>query len=129
MTLTNPTPNSFDLDQKLSYKSSSSMHPTVHAFNVDLSFAGNSDPFSTLHFPTFKSKDGATVHNSQKLDMDNPDSFVEFVQSLITKPSVDMYVNGKADVNMPSLFEKTVDYKHNINVGGMLLQKKKKKNL
>ena len=50
--------------------------------------------------------------------MENPDAFLEFIQSLITKEEVDMHVNGKADVNMPSLFDRSIDYKNTIKIGG-----------
>lgn len=117
MILSDPTPDSFHLDQVQIIGSHSSYHPQIYAFDAAVSLAGAAT-FATVQVPGVKSKDGAEVNISQDVDLSNVTAFSDYSKAIMLNEEIQMNVYGKPKLKEGGLPKVTVTYDKTVTMKG-----------
>lgn len=120
MILSNPTPESFRLEQNQVLGSDSSYHPQIYAFNSSVSLAGN-DPFAYVTVPAVKSKDGAEIHFKQDVALTDASAFADFTTAVMLNEEISMNIYGRPGLKQGGLPKTTVTYNKTVVMKGMSL--------
>ncbi|KAE8371715.1 hypothetical protein BDV26DRAFT_120434 [Aspergillus bertholletiae] len=118
MAITEPTPDSFHVDQLQVIGTHSIFHPTIYSFNASVGLLGAA-PFGIATIPQLKSRDGVEVHVDQKLDLTDASAFGDFAVAVMQNEYVDLNVYGRADLKQGSLPRITVTYNHTAHMKGL----------
>ncbi|KAL8708471.1 MAG: hypothetical protein Q9220_006628 [cf. Caloplaca sp. 1 TL-2023] len=106
LTFSDPTPDSFRLQQDALLTNHNTYHPRLDAFNASLSVGGSEDkPYAYVELPPVHATEEATTHVDQEVKITDADSFADYTTQLLTKESVDLLVkglNGLAGFNVTS---------------------------
>lgn len=121
MIISDPTPESVQLDQLQILGSDSKYHPQIYEFDAEVSLAGAAEPFAHVTVPAVKSKDGAEIHVKQKLELSDADAFAEYNKAVIMNEEVSMNIYGKPDLKQGALPKTTVTYNKTVVMKGMFL--------
>ncbi|KAL8898593.1 MAG: hypothetical protein Q9207_006626, partial [Kuettlingeria erythrocarpa] len=93
LTLSNPTPTSFHLEQDALLTNHNKYHPRLDAFNASLSVgggAGEDKPYAYVQLPAVHATETTTTHVDQDVQITDMDAFVDYNTQLLTKESVDL---------------------------------------
>lgn len=121
MVLSDPTPESFHLEQRQVLGSDSSYHPQIYAFNSSVSLAGAADPFAYINVPAVKSKDGAEIHLEQNVDLADASAFADFNTAVMLNEEVSLNIYGRPELKQGGLPKTTVTYNKTVVMKGMFL--------
>ncbi|KAI4194170.1 MAG: hypothetical protein LQ346_003750 [Caloplaca aetnensis] len=122
LTLSNPTPTSFHLEQDALLTNHNKYHPRLDAFNASLSVgggAGEDKPYAYVQLPAVHATETATTHVDQDVQITDMDAFVDYNTQLLTKESVDLVVNGRTKLHEMRFPVTTVDYHKTITMKGL----------
>ncbi|CAG8898753.1 unnamed protein product [Penicillium egyptiacum] len=119
MILSDPTPESFHLEQRQVLGSDSPYHPQIYAFNSAVSLAGAPDPFAYVNVPAVKSKDGAEIHFEQKVDLTDASAFGDYTTAVMLNEEVSLNIHGRPDLKQGGLPKVTVDYNKTVVMKGL----------
>ncbi|KAI4136607.1 MAG: hypothetical protein LQ341_005529 [Variospora aurantia] len=120
LTLSNPTPDSFHLEQDALLTNHNKYHPRLDAFNASLSVGGSEDmPYAYVEIPAVHATETATTHIDQEVQITNMDAFIDYNTQLLTQESVDLVVKGKTRLHEGRLPVTTVDYNKKIRMKGL----------
>lgn len=122
MVISDPTPDSFQLNQTQVIGSHSSYHPEIYAFDAAVSLAGAAAPFATVRVPGVKSKDGAEVEVSQAVDLSDADAFGDYAKAVMLNEEVSLNIYGKPGLKEGSLPKTTVTYDKTVTMKGKPLR-------
>lgn len=100
--ITDPTPDSFHIDQLQIIKTDSVFHPTFYSFNATVGLLGAA-AFATATIPQVKSHDGVEVHVVQHLPLTDVSAFGDFAIAVMHDEYVHLNVYGKPDIKQGSL--------------------------
>ncbi|KAL8948649.1 MAG: hypothetical protein Q9222_005181 [Ikaeria aurantiellina] len=93
LTFSDPTPNSFRLQQDALLTNHNNYHPRLDAFNASLSVGGSEEkPYAYVELPAVHATETATTHVDQKVQITDVDAFADYTTQLLTKESVDLVV-------------------------------------
>ena len=118
MIISDPTPESFHLEQRQVLGSDSPYHPKIYKFNSAVSLAG-ADPFAYVEVPEVKSKDGVEIHFEQKVDLTDASAFGDFTTAVMLNEEVSLNIYGRPDLKQGGLPKVTVDYNKTVVMKGM----------
>ncbi|KAJ5554892.1 hypothetical protein N7535_007335 [Penicillium sp. DV-2018c] len=118
MILSDPTPDSFHLDQLQILGTDSSYHPKIYEFDSEVSLAG-APVFATVTVPEVKSKDGAEIHVVQTVDLSNVDAFGEFNTAVMLNEELDLNIKGRPGLKQGGLPKTNVDYDKTVRMKGL----------
>lgn len=116
--LSNPTPDSYTVNQTQVIGSGSSYHPNFSAFNASVTLAGSSAVFSYLNVPAVKIYDGTVVHIAQEVDISDQDAFTAFVTDTLVQETVGLNVYGRPSLKLGALPSTTVTYNKTVELTG-----------
>ncbi|KAJ5683516.1 hypothetical protein N7462_006681 [Penicillium macrosclerotiorum] len=119
MSITDPKPESFVLNQTQVIGSHSSYHPQIYAFEAAVSLAGAASAFTTVKVPAVKSKDGAQVDVSQTVDLSNATAFGDFATAVMLNEEVSLNIYGKPELKEGGLPKTTVTYNKTVTMKGL----------
>lgn len=120
MILSNPTPESFHLEQRQVLGSKSSYHPQIYAFDSEVSLAGEA-PFAHVTVPAVKSKDGAVIHFEQNVALTNATAFADYTTAVMLNEEVSLNIYGRPGLKQGGLPKTTVTYNKTVVMKGMFL--------
>ncbi|KAL8938860.1 MAG: hypothetical protein Q9216_003663 [Gyalolechia sp. 2 TL-2023] len=119
LTFTNPTPNSFHLEQTALLTNHNRYHPHLDAFNASLSVGGSEDkPFAYVEIPAVHATETATTHFDQEVQVVDLEAFIDYNAQLWTNSSVELIVKGRTELHEGKLPSTTVDFNKRIDMRG-----------
>ncbi|KAJ5510138.1 hypothetical protein N7453_002241 [Penicillium expansum] len=118
MILSNPTPESFHLEQRQVLGSKSSYHPQIYAFDSEVSLAGEA-PFAHVTVPAVKSKDGAVIHFEQNVALTNATAFADYTTAVMLNEEVSLNIYGRPGLKQGGLPKTTVTYNKTVVMKGL----------
>lgn len=124
MVISDPAPDSFQLDQSQTIGSHSSYHPKIYAFDATVSLLGAASAFATVKIPEVKSKNGAVVNISQDLDLSNETAFGGFATAVMLQEDVELNIYGKPKLKEGGLPKITVTYNKTVTMKGENLRRR-----
>ncbi|KAL9584810.1 MAG: hypothetical protein Q9212_001893 [Teloschistes hypoglaucus] len=120
LTLSNPAPNSFHLEQTAKLTNPSKYHPNLERFNASLAVGSSPDkPYAYVELPAVHATKETTTHVDQELQITDMDAFINYNTQLLTKESVDLVVKGRTKLHEMRLPTTTVDYHKTITMRGL----------
>ncbi|KAJ5124073.1 uncharacterized protein N7515_007898 [Penicillium bovifimosum] len=119
MIISDPTPESFHLDQQQILGTDSSYHPKIYEFDAEVSLGGADGPFATVTVPEVKSKDGAEIHVVQKVDLTDVDAFGDFNVAVMLQEELDLRIKGKPGLKQGGLPKTHVTYDKTVTMKGL----------
>ncbi|KAL8689252.1 MAG: hypothetical protein Q9218_005035 [Villophora microphyllina] len=120
LTLSNPTPHSFHLEQTAKLTNPSTYHPNLDRFNASLSVGSSPDkPYAYIELPAIHATKEATTHIDQDVQIVDMNAFVDYSTQLLTKDSVDLVVKGRTKLHEMRLPTTTVDYHKTVTMRGL----------
>ncbi|KAL9603892.1 MAG: hypothetical protein Q9219_000830 [cf. Caloplaca sp. 3 TL-2023] len=120
LTLSNPTPDSFHLEQTSLVTNHNRYHPRLDAFNVSLSVAGSEDkPYAQIELPKAHATERTTTHVDQDVQILDIESFTDYNTQILTKEIVDVIVKGRTKLHEMRLPVTTVDYHKTLHMRGL----------
>ena len=117
MVISEPTPESFHVDQQQVIWTDSVFHPTIYSFNASVGLLGAA-PFGIATIPQLKSRDGVEVRVDQRLDLTDASAFGDFATAVMQNEYVDLNVYGRPDLKQGALPKITVTYNHTATMKG-----------
>ncbi|KAJ5357462.1 hypothetical protein N7541_004620 [Penicillium brevicompactum] len=119
MVISDPTPESFKLNQTQILGSKSSYHPQIYAFDAAVSLGGAAAPFATVTVPGVKSNDGAEIHVEQNVDLSDSDAFGDFATAVMMNKEVSLNIYGRPGLKEGALPKTTVTYNKTVAMKGL----------
>ncbi|KAJ5154717.1 uncharacterized protein N7500_010156 [Penicillium coprophilum] len=119
MIITNPTPESFHLEQRQIIGTHSSFHPQIYEFDSAVSLGGAAKPFAHVTVPPVKSKDGAELHFEQKVDLSDAAAFKDYNVAVMLDEEVLLNVYGRPGLKEGGLPKTTVTYNKTVPMKGL----------
>lgn len=117
MAISDPTPNSFHLQETQVIGSSSAFKPNIYSFGAAISLLGGA-PFITVQIPKFKAHDGVQVDVDQDVNITDVAAFTEFSKAVMLNEEIQMNVYGKADLKEGSLPKTKITYNKTTTIKG-----------
>lgn len=123
LTLSNPTPNSFHLEQTAKLKNPSRYHPNLDRFNASLAVGSSPNkPYAYVELPAVHATKETTTHVDQEVQITDMDAFIDYNTQLLTKDSVNLVVKGRTKLHEMRLPTTTIDYHKTITMRGTFAQ-------
>ncbi|KAJ5519963.1 hypothetical protein N7463_000416 [Penicillium fimorum] len=119
MIISNPTPESFHLEQRQVIGTDSAFHPQIYSFDSAVSLAGAAEPFAHVAVPPVKSKDGAELHFEQKVDLSDASAFKDYNTAVMLNEEVLLNVYGRPGLKQGGLPKTTVTYNKTVVMKGL----------
>ncbi|KAL8877854.1 MAG: hypothetical protein Q9192_008580 [Flavoplaca navasiana] len=120
LTLSNPNPNSFHLQQTAKLTNHNRYHPRLDAFNASLSVGGaENKPYAYIELPAVHATETTFTNIDQEVQITDMDAFIDYNTQLLTQESVDLVVKGRTKLHEGRLPATTVDYEKTITMKGM----------
>lgn len=116
--MTDPTPNSFRVNQTQVIGTGSSYHPNFSAFNASVGVAGSGAVFAYINVPPLQVYDGTTVHVVQEVELTDQDAFRAFVTASLVQETVGLNIYGRPDLKLGALPTTTVTYNKTVELTG-----------
>ncbi|KAL8885457.1 MAG: hypothetical protein Q9215_006697, partial [Flavoplaca cf. flavocitrina] len=120
LTLSNPNPNSFHLQQTAKLTNHNRYHPRLDAFNASLSVGGaENKPYAYIELPAVHATETTYTNIDQEVQITDMDAFIDYNTQLLTQESVDLVVKGRTKLHEGRLPATTVDYEKTITMKGL----------
>ncbi|CAG7960312.1 unnamed protein product [Penicillium salamii] len=119
MVISDPTPETFHLNQTQILGSKSSYHPQIYEFDAEVSLGGADAPFAMVTVPGVKSNDGAEIHVDQHVDLSDSDAFGDFATAVMMNKEVSLNIYGRPGLKEGSLPKTTVTYNKTVSMKGL----------
>ncbi|KAG2416329.1 hypothetical protein HFD88_007544 [Aspergillus terreus] len=119
MVISDPTPDSFQLDQTQIIGTHSKFHPKIFAFNAAVGLLGAASSFATVLVPQIKSHDGVEVHVQQRVNLSDAGAFGDFSKAVMLNEEVPLNVYGKPQLKQGALPTITVTYNKTATMKGL----------
>lgn len=117
--LSDPSPNSFHLKQKLIIGNHNIYHPRLDAFNVSLSTHGTGKPYAYVEMPAIHATEEVTSYVSQMVQIVDVEAFTAYNTLVVTKEEVEVDIIGRTDLHEMRNPVTTVDYRKTVTLKGM----------
>lgn len=119
MKITDPKPDSVQLDLTQVIGTHGSLHPTIYGFNASVSLAGSSSPFSSVYVPDFQPEGETVVNISRRMQWSNETAFAEYVKAVWFNEQVQLNVYGTPELKEGGLPTITVAYNKTVTMKGL----------
>ena len=120
MEVSEPTPDSFHIKQKLIIGNHNTYHPRLDAFNVSLSAGGTNKPYAFVEMPAIHATEEATSYISQTVRIVDIEAFTEYNTLLVTREEVNLDIKGRTDLHLMRNPVTRVDYRKTVTMKGIL---------
>lgn len=121
LTVSDPTPESFHLEQTAIVGNDNHYHPRLDAFNVSLSLDGPDDkPYAYIELPAIHATTKATSYVNQTVKITDPDAFMNYNSVTLNNEEVKVAVRGRTPLHEMSFPTTTVDYNKVVTLKGGL---------
>jgi hypothetical protein len=118
MVISDPTPDSFQLNQTQVLGSKSPYHPQIYEFEAVVSLLGAAAPFTTVRVPGVKSVDGVEIHVEQKVDLSDAAAFGDYATAVMLNEEVSLNIYGTPGLKQGALPKTTVTYNKTVVMKG-----------
>jgi hypothetical protein len=118
--LSDPTPDSFYLEQKLIIGNRNKYQPRLDAFNASISVHGTDRPYAFVELPAIHATEEVTSYISQRVAIVDVEAFTDYITLLLTREEIKMDIEGKTDLHLMRNPVTTVDYRKTITIKGKL---------
>jgi hypothetical protein len=118
MVISNPTPDSFQLNQTQVLGSKSPYHPQIYEFDAKVTLAGAANPFTTVRVPGVKSVDGVEIHVDQPVDLSDTSAFGDYATAVMLNEEVSLNIYGTPGLKQGALPQTTVTYNKTVVMKG-----------
>ncbi len=116
--MSDPTPDSFYLEQKMIIGNRNKYHPRLDAFNVSISVHGTDKPYAFVELPAIHATEEVTSYISQRVAIVDVEAFTDYNTLLLTSEEIKMDIEGKTDLHLMRNPVTTVDYRKTITIKG-----------
>ncbi|MCJ1464196.1 hypothetical protein MMC07_002809 [Pseudocyphellaria aurata] len=111
LTLSDPTPESFHLEQTAIVGNDNRYHPRLDAFNASLSLDGPEDkPYAYIELPAIHATAIATSYVNQTVKITDPEAFMNYNRITLINEEVKVAVRGRTPLHEMRFPTTTVDY-------------------
>lgn len=118
MVISDPTPESFRLNQTQVIGTDSAFHPKIYSFDAVISLLGAAAPFTTVRVPTVKSKDGAGVEVAQVVKLTDVGAFGDYAKAVMMNEEVSLNIYGRPLLQEGKLPKTKVTYNKTVTMKG-----------
>lgn len=119
MELSDPSPSSFHLKEKLIIGNHNTYHPRLDAFNTSLSVHGTHKPFTYVELPAIHATEEVISYVDQRVQIVDVEAFTNYNTLLVTSEEVQVDINGRTDLHLMRNPVTTVDYRKTVTLKGM----------
>ncbi|RHZ48122.1 DUF3712 domain-containing protein [Aspergillus thermomutatus] len=116
MIISEPTANSFHLNQTQVLGTDSIFHPTIYAFDAAVSLLGAASAFATVKVPRVKANDGTVIRIDQSLDLSDVGAFGGFATAVMQNEEIKLNIYGKPDLKQGGLPKIGVTYNKTVTM-------------
>lgn len=122
MMLSDPTPNSFHLEQTAIVDNNNNYHPRLDAFNASLSLHGSEKdvPYAYITLPAIHASKTATSHVNQIVQITNLNAFNEYTAAMLGSKSVQVRIKGRTKLHEMRFPTTTVNYDKVVTMKGRI---------
>ena len=117
ISITDPAPDSFHLNQTQVLRTDSVFHPHFYEFNASASLAGSGEPFTVVQIPPMKANDGTVINVDQDVQLDG-DAFGNFSTAIMLNEKVDLNLFGRPRLKQGALPKIGVVYNKTVTIKG-----------
>lgn len=117
ISITDPTPDSFHLNQTQILGTDSVFHPHFYEFNASASLSGSDKPFTVVQIPPMKANDGTVINVDQDVKLEG-DGFGDFATAVMLNKEVDMNLVGYPNLKQGALPKISVTYNKTVTIKG-----------
>lgn len=122
LTLSDPTPESFHLEQTAIVGNDNAYHPRLDAFNVSLSVDGPEPrPYAYVELPALHATRKATAYFNQTVQITDLDAFMNYNSITLNDEEVKVAVRGRTALHEMRFPTTTVNYNKVVSLKGNLL--------
>ncbi|RJE22195.1 hypothetical protein PHISCL_05481 [Aspergillus sclerotialis] len=118
ISITDPTPDSFHLNQTQVLGTDSMFHPHFYEFNATARLSGSKKPFTVVQIPPMKANDGTVINVDQDVDLEG-DAFGDFSTAIMLNKEVDMNLFGRPRLKQGALPKIGVVYNKTVTIKGL----------
>ncbi|KAG7007882.1 ubiquitin carboxyl-terminal hydrolase [Physcia stellaris] len=121
VTLSDPTPNSFHLEQTAVAGNSGNYHPRLDAFNASLSLDGSEKdvPYAYITLPAIHASKTTTIRVNQTVQITDLAAFNEYNAALLGSASVKICLKGRTKLHEMRFPTTTVDFDKVVTMKGL----------
>ncbi|KAL1959476.1 hypothetical protein VTO42DRAFT_1921 [Malbranchea cinnamomea] len=119
MTISNPTPDSFDLYLKQRLGVSSIFRPHLDSFNATMTLGETDTPFLTVTVPALQARDGAEVIIEQRAVIEDMAAFTNYAVRSMLDETITVKVDGRTGLKLGALPKVDVDYHKVVTLKGL----------
>jgi hypothetical protein len=116
--ITDPTPDSIELNLRSAIISHSSHHPNLDAFNGSFYLEDSDTPFLSFEVPAVKAVNGTEAEVHQHVPITHLDAFSQYTTTNLVSDEYNVYLRGKGGLKLSGLPKTTVDYNQKISIRG-----------
>ena len=117
--LSDPSPNSFHLKEKLIIGNHNIYHPRLDAFNTSLSVHGTGKPFTYVELPAIHATEEVISYVDQMVQIVDMEAFTNYNTLLLTSEEVQVDIEGRTDLHEMRNPVTTVDYRKTVTLKGI----------
>lgn len=119
MAMSDPTKDSFHINQTQVLHLDSMFEPTLFAFEANASLAGRDSHFATVTIPEITAVNGKVIHINQDVSLqDTAAEFGDFCKAIVLNEEVEMVLYGKPELQVQVLPVITVTYNETVPLKG-----------
>lgn len=119
LTLSDPTPESFHLEQTAIVGNDNNYHPRLDAFNVSLSVDGPEiKPYAYVELPAIHATTKATSYVNQTVKITDLDAFMNYNNITLNNEEVKVAIRGRAALHEMKFPATTVNYNKIVTLKG-----------
>lgn len=116
--ISNPSPDSLDLDFSSVIDSSSSYKPHLDAFNASFYLEGSDTPLTTIEIPAGSAQDGSRFNAEQRVPIKNLTEFTNYCQQTLASKSFYIHLRGRGGLKLGGLPTTQVNYNEKVKIVG-----------
>lgn len=121
--LSNPTPDSFHLEQTSIIDNHNTYHPQLDAFNASLSIDGPIvKPFAFLEIPALHATETATSYVNQTVKIVDLDEWTRYTTLIVNSDEIKVAIRGRTGLHEMRNPVTTVDYRKVVALKGLYVE-------
>jgi hypothetical protein len=118
MAITDPAPDSFQLNLTQIIGNPGGFNPIIFAFNPSFTLAGSAVPFGHVAFPQTTSEDGTVVVVGERVQLGNESAFEDYTRAVMLNEEVNLNIYGQPQLKDGGLPQTTVTYNKTVTLKG-----------
>ncbi|KAK2765437.1 hypothetical protein FQN54_008286 [Arachnomyces sp. PD_36] len=119
MAITNPSPDSLDVNITQQLGTDSAFHPQFDEWDAVVYIGGTDTAFLNLHVPAFKAEDGTEIQVEQSVSLENADAFGEYATAVMLNETVTLDIRGNPQLQEGKLPKIGVDFNKAVTMKGL----------